>query len=235
MIGDKSVLTIITARGGSKGLPKKNIKVLHNKPLINWTIEAALNSQYIDKLIVSTDCPEIGRVSVDAGAEVPFLRPSELAMDTSKQEDAILHAMAWVKENEKQYDYVMVLVPTTPLRPTREIDDVVNELLSNPDARAIFTVRECEHSPIQSNTLPKNNSMAGFVPEQYKLKNRQELPTYYQLSGSVCVSDWEWFESHKTFLTDKTFAYKTSAKNGLDIDSLADFLLAEVYLNNPEL
>ena len=235
MIGDKSLLTIITARGGSKGLPKKNIKVLHNKPLIKWTIDAALNSRYIDKLIVSTDCPEIRKISIDSGAEVPFLRPPEFATDTSKQEDAILHAMRWVKENEKQYDYVMVLVPTTPLRPAKEIDDVTMEFFLNPDAKAIFTVRECEHSPIQSNTLPKSKSMSGFVPEQYKLKNRQELPTYYQLSGSVCISDWSWFERHQTFLTDKTYAFITSAKNGLDIDCLADFLLAEVYLDNPEL
>ena len=120
MIGDKSLLTIITARGGSKGLPKKNIKVLHNKPLINWTIEAALNSQYIDKLIVSTDCPEIGRVSVDAGAEVHFLGlPNWQWTPQNKKVNSSCYGMG--EENEKQYGFVMVLVPTTPLRPTRKL------------------------------------------------------------------------------------------------------------------
>ena len=203
MIKNKSVLSIITARGGSKGVPKKNIKLLAGKPLIAWTIEASLNSKYIDKTIVSTDNKEIAKISKNNGANVPFLRPKNLATDTAKQEDAIIHAMNFLKVNDKKYDIIVVLVPTTPLRTSKEIDACINQLHVNEEQKSIFTVRECDHTPLQANVLPENNSMKNFVPQKYKWLNRQEMPVYYQLSGSVCVSEWDVFIKEKTLvLTD---------------------------------
>jgi N-acylneuraminate cytidylyltransferase/CMP-N,N'-diacetyllegionaminic acid synthase len=235
MIGGRSVLVLVTARGGSKGVPKKNVRPLLGKPLIAWTIEAAKQSRYVDRVLVSTDSLEIKAVAEQAGADVPFLRPAGLADDLAKQEDAILHAMDWCETNDKAYDYMMVLVPTTPLRDTKEIDATLEMLFQHERAKAIFTVRECDHSPLQANILPSDACMDAFVPEHLKLKNRQELPTYYQLSGSVCLSEWGWFREQKSFLTPKTFAYLTDARRGLDIDSVRDFLLAEVYLRYPEI
>lgn len=235
MIGDKSVLVLITARGGSKGVPGKNIRLLCGKPLIYWTIEAAKHSSYVDRVLVSTDADEIRQASLAAGAEVPFLRPSGLATDLAKQEDAILHAMDWCEATGKSYDYLMVLVPTTPLRDSAEINATLEMLAGHATARAIFTVRECDHSPLQANQLPPDSCMDSFVPAALKLKNRQELPTYYQLSGSVCLSEWNWFRAQQSFLTSHTYAYITTARKGLDIDNIADFLLAEIYMNHPEL
>lgn len=234
MIGDKTVLVLITARGGSKGVPGKNIRLLGNKPLIAWTIEAAKRSVYVDRVMVSTDSEEIGRCAVAAGADVPFLRPADLATDHSKQEDAIIHAMNWCEKNDRKYDYLMVLVPTTPFRDAGEIDATLKMLAGHGRARAIFTVRECDHSPLQANQLPPDGCMNNFIPELLRQKNRQELPTYYQLSGSVCLSEWKWFRAHRSFLTPLTYAYITNSRKGLDIDNLADFMLAEVYLNKPE-
>ncbi len=235
MIGSKKILALVTARGGSKGLPGKNIRLLAGKPLITWTIDAALQSSYVDRVLVSTDSEEIKGISEVSGADVPFLRPKHLASDLAKQEDAILHAMDWCEQNGMKYDYLMVLVPTSPLRDYHEIDAVVEMLEGHPSARAVYTVRECEHSPLHTNQLPSDNSMADFIPEDIKLKNRQELPTYYQLSGSICLSEWEWFRTQKTFLTSHTYAFVTNSRKGLDIDNLNDFLLAELYLKQSEL
>ncbi|RED44290.1 cytidylyltransferase domain-containing protein [Aestuariispira insulae] len=235
MIENKKVLVVITARGGSKGLPGKNIKPLMGKPLIAYTIEAARDSHYVDRIIVSSDSQDIVDTAVAYGAEAPFIRPESLAGDLSKQEDAILHAMDWVEAEEGAYDYVMVLVPTTPLRDAAEVDACLEALVENDDAKAIFTVRECDHHPWQANALPESQSMRDFIDPAIRTKNRQELPQFFQLSGSVCLSEWEHFRKEQSFLTDKTFAYLTDARNGLDIDNLKDFLLAEVYLNNPGL
>lgn len=235
MIGDKSVMVLITARGGSKGLPKKNIRELAGIPLIGWTIDAAKKSKYVDRVLISTDCHEIRKVSLEFGAEVPFLRPKELATDLAKQEDAIIHAMDWSEANGDRYDYLMVLVPTTPLRDAEEIDETLELLNSHEKAKAVFTVRKCDHSPLQANTLPADMSMSNFIPDELKMCNRQELPTYYQLSGSVCLAEWAWFREKRTFLTSLTYAYETTARKGLDIDNMRDFLLAEVYFSNPDL
>jgi CMP-N,N'-diacetyllegionaminic acid synthase len=235
MIQGKKVLALITARGGSKGLPGKNTRLLVGEPLIAWTIKAARSSSYVDRVLVSTDSDEIARIARIYGAEVPFLRPAHLATDLAKQEDAILHAMEWCESHDQKYDYIMVLVPTTPLRDSAEIDLTLEMLSEHTIARAIFSVRECDHSPLHSNILPDDGSMNLFVADELKTKNRQELPTYYQLSGSVCLSDWDWFKSERSFLTSKTYAYITTARNGLDIDNLRDFYLAELYLSHPDL
>ena len=231
----KKILAIITARGGSKGLPKKNIKKLANKPLIQWTVEASLQSQYIDRVIVSSDSQEIIDSAVQAGAEAPFVRPADIAGDTAKLEDAILHAMQEISLQGESYDYMINLCPTHPLRDAEEIDRVIEYTIKHPQASAVMTVTECLHHPLQANILENDLSLATFMSDELKLLNRQELPVYYQLSGSVCISQWEYFQKVGTFLGPETYAYVTDAKKGLNIDSMTDFLLAEIYLQNPEI
>ena len=227
----KKILTLITARGGSKGIPKKNIKILNRKPLIQYTIEAAVKSKYTDEIILSSDCEEIIRISKNLGIKVPFIRPKKLAQDKSKQEDAILHAMNWIEKNNGKFDYILVLVPTTPLRDSKELDKCIEYFLKMKKAKAVFSVCECGHHPLQANKLPKDLSMKKFVKKKYKWMNRQELPIYYQLSGSICISEWNHFKKKKSFLTDQTYAFITSRKKALDIDNIEDFKLAEVLLS----
>lgn len=235
MIDGKSVLALLTARGGSKGVPGKNIRPLAGKPLIAWSVEAARASRYVDRTIVSTDSDAIAAAVEAAGGEAPFRRPAELAGDLAKQEDAILHAMAWVQRHDRAYDVILVLAPTTPLRDAAEIDAALELLVHHPKARAVFSVRECDHSPLFANRLPTDKSLANFVPEELKLKNRQELPTYYRLSGSVALAYWDHFRAEGSFLTSATYAYVTDSRKGLDIDTMADFLLADIFMRNPSL
>ena len=165
MINNKSILAIITARGGSKGVPGKNIKDLGGKPLIAWTIEAGKESKYIDRLITTSDSNEIIKVSVEYGSEAPFVRPSSLANDLSKQEDAITHAMEWVEINDKEYDYILLLQPTSPFRDSDEINAVVELLESNSKARSIMVVKKSEKNPLMMNMLPEDRSNEGFYSQ----------------------------------------------------------------------
>jgi len=235
MIDGKSVLTLVMARGGSKGLPGKNIRPLLKKPLIGWTVEAACGSQYVDRVIASSDSQEILAAAHEFGAETPFVRPAELATDNAKQEDAILHAMSWVEKHDKAYDLLLVLAPTSPLRDAEEVDAAITFLARHPKARAIASVVPCIHNPLLANILPEDLCMQNFISEDFKTKNRQELPVYHQLSGSIFAIYWDYFREQQTFLTPKTYAYMATANKGLDINVLDDFLLAEVYLSHPEL
>lgn len=228
MIDGKRVLCIITARGGSKGVPRKNVRLVAGKPLIQWTIDAAANAKTIDRVVVSSDDDEIlSHAAPDAEA---VKRPPELATDVAKQEDAVLHVMSDLDARGFRTDLIVLLAPTNPLRDAALIDDVVTFHARHPRARATLTVVECEHHPLRANVLPSDGSMANFIPAELKWKNRQELPTYYRISGSVCVADWSYFLEEKTFLADLTYAYPTEARAGLDIDSDADLRLASMYL-----
>src|SRR5690606_12646538 len=125
MYRDRRFLAVIPARGGSKGIPNKNIVDVNGKPLIQYTVEAALNSKYLDRIIVSTDSLEIAKVAKACGAEVPFLRPAELATDTSKTIEALLHAVREISTSNLRYDYLVLLQPTQPLRQSFHIDEAV--------------------------------------------------------------------------------------------------------------
>ena len=194
MIKNKTILAIITARGGSKEIPGKNIKELAGKPLIAWTVEAGKRSRYLDRIIVSTDSKEIADVARRYGAEVPFLRPAELSGDLAHQEDAILHAMNYMEGQSQKYDWVAILTPTHPLRSESEIDAVCEEMKRLKDVGGILSVVKCNSHPLFANRLPEDKSLGDFVPEELKLKNRQELPVYYQISGSTALYDWSFFK-----------------------------------------
>lgn len=180
MYNNKKFLAIIPARGGSKGLPGKNIKNLNGKPLIAYSIEAAIEANIFDKIIVSTDSEEIAKIALKYGAEVPFLRPRELATDNANSMDALFHAIEFLKEQGEIYDYIMKLQPTSPLRTKKEILESV-ELLFEKSAESIISVSECQHYPLWANTLNEEKAMNNFIKEEIKHKNRQELPKYYKI------------------------------------------------------
>ena len=219
---NKTFLAIIPARGGSKRLPRKNILDLCGKPLISWSIEAALKSKYISKVVVSSDDEEILNISSNFGADI-LKRPYELANDTATTFDAIKHTI----NNLEKYDYIVLLQPTSPLRNEKHIDEAI-ELLEEKQADAIVSVCEMDHSPLWSNTLPKDGNMRGFLREEILNKRSQDLEKYYRLNGAVyiCKTD-KLLENKSFFLKDNIFAYIMDRKSSIDIDEEIDFLFAE--------
>jgi len=229
MYKDKSFLAIIPARGGSKRLPRKNILDLNDKPLITYSIEAGLNSKYIDKVIVSSDDNEILDISKNYGA-LTIKRPAELASDTATTFDAIEHTI----ENIDRYDYVVLLQPTSPLRDENHIDEAI-ELLDEKEANAIVGVCEMEHSPLWSNTLDNSLSMQGFLRDEVLNKRSQDLEKYYRLNGAIYICKTEMLLQERTFLLKNSiFAYIMSRESSVDIDEKIDFILASTYMKERE-
>ena len=228
MYKNKTFLAIIPARGGSKRLPRKNVLDLCGKPLIAHTIEAGLKSNYIDKVIVSSDDKEILEISKKFGAKT-VKRPDELASDLATTFDAIKHT---IDNNIDKYDYIVLLQPTSPLRNEKHIDEAI-ELLEEKKANAIISVCEMEHSPLWSNTLPNNGSMKGFLRDEILNKRSQDLEKYYRLNGAIYICRTDKLLEEKTFiLKDEIYAYKMSRKFSIDIDEEIDFKLAKIYLDN---
>lgn len=226
MFENKKVLALIPARGGSKGLPGKNIKQLLGKPLIAWSIEAAKKCDIIDRIVVSTDDKNIADISLDFGAEVPFLRPKELATDTAKALDVIKHSINFFKN---KFDLVLILQPTSPLRTSKNILEAFNEYHRS-DAKAIVSVCELEH-PIQwFGKLPQDKSMADFTIEEYKNKNRQELEKYYRYNGAIYISEIDYLLENNGVVGKDTYAYIMERENSVDIDNILDFKIAEMLL-----
>jgi len=229
----KTILGLIPARGGSKGLPRKNIKPVSGKPLIAWTIEQALASKFLDRVVVSTDDKEIAEVSKKYGAEVPFMRPKELATDKSKGIDVVLHTIDWLKENDnrKQCDLLMLLQPTSPLRKSEDIDKAI-ELLFLKEAKAIVSVCEVGHHPLWANTLPEDGCMKDFIRQEIINKNRQELPVFYRLNGAIYLAYCNYVKQCRSFIGKDTFAYIMPRERSIDIDGKIDFKLAEILIKN---
>lgn len=219
---NKTFLAIIPARGGSKRLPRKNILDLCGKPLISWSIEAALKSKYISKVVVSSDDDEILNISLNFGAET-IKRPVELASDTATTFDAIKHTI----DNFENYDYIVLLQPTSPLRNEKHINEAI-EFLEEKQADAIVSVCEMDHSPLWSNTLPKDGNMNNFLRDEVLNKRSQDLEKYYRVNGAVyiCKTD-KLLENKSFFLKDNIFAYIMDRKSSIDIDEEIDFLFAQ--------
>ncbi len=224
MYKKKTFLAIILARGGSKRLPNKNILNFKKKPLIAHTIKAALKSKYIDEVIVSSDSKKILKVSKQCGANI-IKRPKELASDTSSSMDAVHHVL----KNTKNYDFVILLQPTSPLRKAKHIDKAI-KFLHKKRADAVISVCECEHSPLWTNTLPQNKNMENFLPDKFLNVRSQDLPTYYRLNGSLYVCKREKLLHHNSFFIKKNiFAFIMKQRASIDIDTIDDFKIAEAF------
>jgi len=225
MYKDRKFLAIIPARGGSKRLPNKNILDLNGEPLIGWSIKAGKNSKYIDKVVVSSDSDKIldiaKRYKVDT-----LKRPDNLATDTATTIDVLKHVL----DNYKEYDYLILLQPTSPLRNEKHIDEAI-ELLEQKNANAVVSVCEMEHSPLWSNTLDSSLSMGDFLKEEVLNKRSQDLDKFYRLNGAIyiCKTD-KLLEEESFFLKENIFAYIMDRKHSIDIDEEIDFKLAEVLI-----
>ncbi len=229
MIGTKTVLAFIPARGGSKGVPRKNIRDVAGKPLIAWTIAAARKSVYIDRLILSSDDPEIIRVAGEWGCEAPFVRPAELARDDTPGIDPVLHALGALPE---KYDYVVLLQPTSPLRAAQDIDGCIEHCLAA-RADACVTVTAPDKSPYWMYTLGDRGEMRPLIEAAGHFARRQDLPAVYALNGAVYVAGTRWLETARSFVAEGTLAFVMPKERSLDIDSEADLLLAGLLLADP--
>ena len=220
-------LAIIPARGGSKRLPNKNILNLNGKPLIVYTIEAAKNSKKIDDVVVTSDSDKILDIAQEYNVKT-IKRPLHLASDTATTFDAIKHTIDNLKE---EYEYIILLQPTTPLRNEKHIDEAI-ELLESKNADAIISVCEMEHSPLWSNTLPENLDMSNFLQEKIKNKRSQDLPKYYRLNGAIYICKTDRLLKEETFfIQDNIYAYVMNKEHSIDIDEEIDFKITEVLID----
>ncbi len=232
MTKQRRYIAVIPARGGSKRLPGKNLMEIAGKPLIGWTIEAALKSEVFDRVIVSTDSREIADIAVALGAEAPFLRPSDISSDKSSTVEVISHALQETMNPDLEgFTHFACLQPTSPLRTERDIIEAV-ALLERRNADAVISVCRNEHSPLWSNILPPDKNMMYFIPEDIQKTPSQELPEYFRLNGAMYFCDIERFLEEKTlFLSSNIYAYEMNRKNSIDIDDEVDFDLAGIYLS----
>lgn len=231
MSNKKTILAIIPARGGSKRLPGKNILPLAGKPMINWSIEAAKSVASIARVVISTDCEIIANTAKAAGANVPFLRPAGLSSDTSSSVDVVRHALEYFKDIGENFDYVLLLQPTSPLRTSADIQGAI-DLLNVKYADSVISVCECEHSPLWSNTLDDSLSLENFIPESVKNTRSQDLPQYYRLNGAIYLTKVEQFLQEGVLMSGNSVAYIMDSESSVDIDTKLDFMIAETILRD---
>ena len=220
MMNAIKILAIIPARGGSKGVPNKNIVDVGGKPLMVWTIEAALKSKYITKTIVSSDSDAILEIAKKYQAQV-IKRPAELATDEARSEPVMAHALIELAENGDIYDYVILLQPTSPLRIAEDIDAAILTLLKS-DATALISVYEANHHPLKAFTANDNGYLNGLVNNEFPFMPRQVLPKAFYPNGAIYLIKTENFLEKNQLFTDKTIAFEMPIEKSVDVDNLDD-------------
>ena len=231
MIDGKRVLSVVTARGGSKGLPGKNMRQFGGKPLITWSIEQGLACDLVDSVVVSTDSPAIADVAARCGARVPFLRPAHLAGDTASNIDVLLHAIDHLESLGERYEYVVLLEPTSPLRDVSDISGALT-LLADGAAESVVGVARAESAHpaflmrIEDGLL---QPMSGSQPTGLR---RQELTEeYFYIEGSVYASRVSSLRARKSFYHERTSPWIVDRYKAIEIDELSDFVAAQALLN----
>ncbi|MCB9426829.1 MAG: acylneuraminate cytidylyltransferase family protein [Flavobacteriales bacterium] len=220
------ILGLIGARGGSKGLPGKNIKKLAGVPLIGWSIKSGLSSKKIDKLIVSTDCKEIASIAKEYKAEVPFLRPTELASDEASSYSFIRHAVDYFLQSNETYDYLVLLQPTTPFRKEGDIDKMIDLAQKEPDVDMVVSVVKSKANPYY-NLFEEDKD--GYLQKckQSVASRRQDVKEVYEINGSVYVIKTTSLLEKGTLNFDKVLKFEMSSEYSIDIDNQMDFDFAE--------
>ena len=226
-----NILAIIPARGGSKGIPGKNIKLLAGKSLITYSIEAAIKSKYVNKVIVSTDDEEIEHISKKYGAEV-IKRPNELAQDDSPTIDAVFHVINTLEKNGYFADIVVLLQPTSPLRTLEDVNKAINLFIKNKDkCDSLVSVCEFDHSPYWSLKVENGYLKPNFGEDYFKMR-RQELSKLYMPNGSIFISKKQSLLKSKSFYNGNVIPYVMKVEESIDIDTILDFKFAELILGD---
>ncbi len=233
MYKERTVLGIIPARGGSKGLPGKNIRELSGKPLIAWSIDRAMNSKYLDRIIVTTDDDEIADTAKRYGAEIPFMRPKTLAGDKTTMLDVVKHAVDFLKERGLEYDYVALLEPTSPLRKENDIDFAIEEMINHEeDADGLVSVGEVhlEHPSIMKGIEGDYVKPLEMNPEN--ITRRQDLDKVFFPYGVIYLVKTEKLIEHGTFYQERTIPYFIERWQNYEVDDIYDFVCIEAVMNH---
>ncbi|MFA4829126.1 MAG: acylneuraminate cytidylyltransferase family protein [Thermodesulfovibrionales bacterium] len=229
MYKNNSILCVIPARGGSKGLPGKNIKKLSGKPLIAYSIEQAKGAKYVDRIIVSTENREIVDIARRYGAEVPFMRPKKLATDDCSIIDVLLHAMDWMENKGKcKFDILVLLHATAPLRTIEDIDNSI-KLLVDKKADNVFSVSDAYRNPYFNMVEVSDDNKVRLV-KKGKFVTRQSAPPVYDMNSSIYVWWKDIFLKKKGLFLKKTRIYVMPRERSVDIDEPLDFKIAEMLL-----
>lgn len=230
MYKGKRILAVIPARGGSKGIPRKNIRILNDKPLIAYSIEVARQCEYIDKTIVSTDDQEIATIALEYGAEVPFIRPSYLAQDNSKTIDVLLHAVSFYKEQQVSFDYLMLLQPTQPIREVYHLQEVIKYAIDE-KRDSVVSVCKVEEHPLLMRKIGADGALIPILDLSSTMR-RQDFPDVYKVNGSIYFNKLDENFSQETSLNDNIYPYLMEREYSVDIDSIADFAAAQKVLDS---
>ena len=230
LICDKKVLALIPARSGSKGLPGKNTRILHQKPLIAWSIEAAKNSFYIDDLLVSTDSKEIADIAEQYGAEAPFLRPAKLASDSASTIDVIIHALDWLESRNRYYEIIVLLEPTSPLREPEDIN-ICLEIIQKNGVSSVVSVSQVENlHPTFLFHMDEEKKLHPYSQKQPNSVRRQDIIPLFFLDGSVYCSEIDALRARKGFYHEDTSGYVVPKWKSLEIDDEDDFVMIEALM-----
>ena len=219
-------LAVIPARGGSKGIPKKNIVDLGGKPLLAWSVEAALALKEDVSVYVSSDCEEILKVASEYKAKT-ILRPPELALDQTATEPVLLHA---IESLEETFDYLILLQPTSPLRNQEDILNAI-KLITESGADALISVYEPSHTPYKAFKEGADGFLEGLVDNKTPFMRRQDLPRTYMPNGAIYIVKIDWFKKTHTLFSDTTLPYVMSEEKSIDIDTQEDIKKVEEYIN----
>ena len=228
MYKNKRFLAIIPARGGSKGIPNKNIMDICGKPLVAYTIEAGKKSKYIDEIMVSTDSHIIKEVAEQYGAKVPFLRPELLSDDSAKSIDLVLHAIDFYISNNTNFDFVILLQPTSPLRTYAQIDEAIEKLMDN-SGDSLVSVREADENPVLMRSIA-DGKLKEVISFQGPNLRRQDLPTFYIFNGALYINSIDMLVHKKSFIDEDTIPYVMSKESSVDIDTKLDAKLVEFII-----
>jgi CMP-N,N'-diacetyllegionaminic acid synthase len=229
MLKNKKILGLIPARGGSKGIVRKNLSQLCGKSLLAWTIDEAKKSKYIDRLIISSDDQKIIEEAIKYDCEAPFVRPKKLAADDTAGIDVVLHAINKLPE----YDYVILLQPTSPFRLFTDMDDCISLCLSK-NADSVVSVNSIQERPAWMYRIDGKGYMRAFLSAEKALNMRQNCEQLYVLNGAVYCAEKNFLLSKKTFISEETIAYIMPVERSIDIDENADLCFAE-YMSRKKL
>lgn len=226
-------IAVITARGGSKGIPGKNLKPMCGRPMIAWTIEAAQRAEGLSRILISTDDAEIARVCADLGAEVPFLRPARLATDTASHLEVFDHLMDWLEETQSVPEHLVLLQPTSPLRTAQDISGGL-EVARSRGADAVIGVSEIGvHTahPWLAKKIDTNGVLTPFMEAPTKDLRRQNLPHAYAINGALYINRFASIRRDRSFVPPGAIAYPMPLERSVDVDTPLDFFIAEQLLN----
>jgi CMP-N,N'-diacetyllegionaminic acid synthase len=224
------VLGLIPARGGSKGLPGKNLRHLHGKPLLHHSVENALNASCISTVVVSTDDPNIAESAELAGAEVPFMRPPELAGDTTSSIDVLLHCLDWYGGKGQSFDIVTLIEPTSPLREISDIEKGINLLISKGHGSVVSVCESEGQHPSFSYRKDSNSKIIPFTGKQPTNIRRQDIDPVYFLDGTFYASFVKELRAQRSFYHENTYCFEVPKWKSLEIDDIYDFVMIEAIM-----